>query len=133
MKIYRSMTPDVDGMPVVGRSARALGIRTPIEAGSGDPDVTAIASDEIIQPGMGGMSVAPDDPANLPPFRRPAVLGGRGKDPVLVIDTSDLGPDLQFRQDSAKHGLIEPARPMTLTEFELALASTRAKWVRYAG
>jgi hypothetical protein len=98
-----------------------------------DPDVTATAADEIIQPGTGGMSVAPDDPANLPPLRRPRILGGRGKDPAWEIDTDDLGPDLQFRQDSQRHGLIEPARPMALAEYEAALAATRVRWVRHTG
>ncbi|MDB5309351.1 MAG: hypothetical protein JWO38_3553 [Gemmataceae bacterium] len=79
------------------------------------------------------MSTAPTDPMNLPPFRRPAVLGGRGKDPVWVIDTDDLDPNLQFRQDSPTHGLIEPAGPMTLEEYEQALAATAAKWVRHTG
>src|SRR5262249_47423529 len=111
------MTPATDGLPLVGRSARALGVRTPNE--STNPDVTATDAADIIQPGTGGMSVAPNDPANLPRLRRPPVLGGTGKDPVWEIDTDDLGPDLQFRQDSTTHGLIEPARPMTLAEYEL--------------
>ena len=114
MKLYRAMTQDTDGLPVLGRSARALGVRTPNEVAAGvNPDVTATAPDEIIQPGTGGMSTAPNDPRNLPPLRLPRVLGGRGKDPVWEIDTADLGPDLQYRQDHPKHVLIEPARPMT--------------------
>lgn len=133
MKIYRSMTPAEDGLPVVGRSARQLGVRTPVEVPDGDPDVTVQSADEIILPGTGGMSVAPNDPINLPPFRRPVVLGGKGRDPVWVLDTADLGSDLQFRQDSATHGLIEPARPVTLNEYEAAVAATRSKWVRHTG
>ncbi|WP_449267433.1 Tse2 family ADP-ribosyltransferase toxin [Gemmata massiliana] len=125
------MTPADDGLPQVARSARALGVRTLNE--STNPDVTATAPDEIIQPGTGGMSEAPNDPANLPPLRKPASLGGKGKDPVWEIDTTDLGPDLQFRQDGAKHVLIEPAHPMTLAEFEQALVATRSKWVRHTG
>ena len=45
------------------------------------------------------------------------------------IDTADLGPDLRARQDSTAHVLVEPASPMTLAEFELALEATRTKWV----
>jgi hypothetical protein len=131
MKLYRAMTAAADGLPQVGRSARSLGIRTSNE--SSNPDVTATDPAEIIQPGTGGMSEAPNDPANLPPLRRPPALGGKGKDPVWEIDTADLGPDLQSRQDTATHVLIEPARPMTLAEFEAALAATRAKWVRHTG
>ncbi|HEV3385203.1 MAG TPA: hypothetical protein VG097_10315 [Gemmata sp.] len=129
MKLYRAMTPASDGLPQVGRSARLLGIRTPNET-TVNPDVTASTPNEIIQPGTGGMSEAPNDPTNLPPFRKPPEFGGTGKDPVWEIDTSVLGPDLQFRQDSANHGLIEPARAMMLSEFEKAIEATRSKWVR---
>jgi hypothetical protein len=80
------------------------------------------------------MSVAPLDPANLPKNRRPrAVNNGTGKDPVWEIDSDDLGPDLRFNQDKPRHGLIEPARPMTFAEYEQALAATREKWVRHIG
>ncbi len=79
------------------------------------------------------MSEAPNDPANLPPLRRPPSLGGTGKDPIWEIDTADLGPNLQARQDGKTHVLIEPAHPMTLAEFEDALAATRSKWVRHTG
>jgi hypothetical protein len=132
VKLFRAMAPDADGLPQIGRSARKLGVRTPVEAAAqgSEPDVSAVDTDEVVPPGTGGLSVVPDDPANLPPFRRPATLGGRGKDPVWVIDTNDLGPDLQFRQDSPTHGLIEPSGPVTLDEYELALAATRGRAMR---
>ena len=80
------------------------------------------------------MSAAPDDPANLSKNRRPPqVNGGIGKDPVWEIDTNDLGPELQFNRDKPTHGLIEPANPMTLAEYEQALEAIRAKWVRHTG
>jgi hypothetical protein len=72
------------------------------------------------------MSVAPDDPMNLPPVRRPKALGGTGKDPVWYIDIDLLGADLAFIQDKPTHGLIAPSRSMTLDDFEKALAATQA-------
>ena len=131
MKLYRSMMPDIDGLPLIGQSARRLGVRALDQQPNNDV-VASIASD-VINPDDGGMSVAPDDPAMLPPLRRPQLLGGRGKDPVWEFDTDDLGMELQYRQDGPTHGLIEPARPMTLAEFEKALAATRAKWKRHTG
>jgi hypothetical protein len=116
VKLFRAMIADSDGQPLVGRSARKLGIRTPRE--TNDPNVTAIADNELIQPGTGGLLTAPDEPANLPPFRRPPKFGGRGKDPVWQIDTNDLGPDLLHRLDGATHALVEPIRPMQLKEYE---------------
>lgn len=133
MKLYRAMIEDSNGQPLLGRSARALGIRTPTEVHPGSfPDVPATASNEIIQPGNGGLSTAPDDPMNLMPFRRPLVLRGSGKDPVWEIDTNDLGSELQYRQDSPTHVLIEPARPMTLQEYESALNATVSRWIKYS-
>ena len=65
---------------------------------------------------------------NLPPLRRPRSLGGTGNDPVWWIESDGLGPELAFRQDNKVHGLIEPARTMTLAEFGQALADTRERW-----
>jgi hypothetical protein len=125
MKLFRSMIESADGLPEVGPSARKLGVR-PGDATT--PDVLAVAPQDAVGPGQGGMSTAPGNPLGLSRHRRPASLGGIGQDPVWCIDTDDLGPDLQFRQDSASHATIEPARPMTLQEFETALAATRSRW-----
>src|SRR5438876_870665 len=72
--LYRSMKEDREGKPEVGRSARKLGVRPGIDIVV-EPDGTVVG-------GAGGMSVAPDSPANLPPHRRPPGHAGTGKDPV---------------------------------------------------
>jgi hypothetical protein len=77
------------------------------------------------------MSVVPDDPAFLPRGRRPMSLGGVGPDPVWWIELDALGPDLVFRLDNPPHGLVEPAREMTLQQFQVALAATRRQWSLY--
>ena len=59
--------------------------------------------------------------------------GGTGSDPVWELDVDDLGSDLNFNQDTATHGLIEPASPMAFAEYERALETTRAKWTRHIG
>jgi len=125
MRLYRSMKEAPDGYPDVGPSGRLLGVRP-----GSDPtaDVLAIAPSDRVLPGLGGLSVAPDDPVHLPRHRRPATLGGKGRDPVWSIDSDDLEPDLEFRQDRPGHGLIEPKRAMTLQEFQDALAGTRCRW-----
>jgi hypothetical protein len=74
------------------------------------------------------MSVAPDRPENLHPLRRPPVYGGSGKDSVWYIGVALLGGDLHYRQDSATHGLIEPARAMSLADFQAALEATKSYW-----
>jgi hypothetical protein len=77
------------------------------------------------------MSVAPDDPLHLARNRRPANLGGVGPDPVWWIEADALGPDLVVRIDQPTHGLVEPARDMTLRQFQDALAATRLCWSLY--
>lgn len=129
MKIFRAMAVDADGRPQVGPSARKLGVRG-LEAGR-NADVPVADPTDVVTPGSGGMSVAPHSATNLPPLRRPATLGGSGRDPVWVLETDDLETDLRFRQDSGTHGLIEPATDMTRDEYEAALARTREKWVQF--
>jgi hypothetical protein len=128
VKLYRSMKVAADGLPEVAATARTLGVRRGDQVPTND--VNAVAPGDPVPPGTGGMSVAPDDPANLPKARRPAEYGGLGKDPVWVIDSDDLPPVLEFRQDSPTHGLVEPAANTTLTlaEYEAALESTRGLW-----
>src|SRR6266446_4882779 len=109
--VYRAMREDPAGGPLVGPSARTLGVR---------PNVDIPVKAGQVQPNTGGMSVAPDRPENLHPLRRPPALGGSGKDPVWYIAVASLGSDLEFRQDSATHGLIEPTRTMRIDEFQTA-------------
>jgi hypothetical protein len=78
------------------------------------------------------MSVAPADPVSLPKHRRPPSLGGTGLDPVWYIEIDDLGSDLLFRQDSLTHGVIEPARSMTLQQYQEALERSRGRWKLYS-
>ncbi len=119
------MKEEPDHLPAVGPSARTLGVRP---GNSITPDVLATNSTDMILPGQGGMSVAPDDPHNLERHRRPASLGGTGRDPVWYIEIEDLEPDLYYRQDRPTHGVIEPKHGMTLQEYQDALAGTRSKW-----
>jgi hypothetical protein len=122
-QLFRAMKEEDDGMPETGPSARTLGARPGIDVPSVDPN-------DVISPGQGGLSVSPDDPLGLPVHRRPPELQGTGKDPVWSLAVSDLGPDLIYRPDPKRpdHGFIEPARPMSLDEFQRALAQTRDLW-----
>src|SRR6059058_2366777 len=70
MRLYRSMKEAADGFPAVGSSSRLLGVRP---GNAPTPDVLAVAPSDLVLPGQGGMSVAPDDPANLPRHLRPAL------------------------------------------------------------
>ncbi len=124
-RLFRAMKEGAEGLPEEGESARALGIRPGIDVLAGKPE-------EVVRPGQGGLSVSPDDPLNLPAFRRPPEYQGVGKDPVWTITAAELGPDLSYRPDpaSAGHGFIEPARPMTLGDYRRALTRTRSLWRR---
>lgn len=127
MKLYRAMKEAADGLPIVS-PFRGLGIRPGTMRKA---DVKAINPSDVVVPGAGGMSVVPQDPGHLPIHRKPLSLGGTGRDPVWYIEASDLAPDLRFRQDKPTHGLVEVDQPMTLQEFQDAVARTRIRWVLY--
>jgi hypothetical protein len=117
--LYRAMREDAAGGPGVGSTARQLGVR---------PNVDIPVLNGQVSPFTGGLSVAPDHPANLHRLRRPPAYGGTGKDPVWCLALNQVGADLQFRQDSATHGLLQPRRIMSLDDFQLALAATKPLW-----
>jgi hypothetical protein len=124
------MTPDLDGLPAVGRSARMLGVRTP-------QDVRLDATRRVV-PGTGGMSVAPDSMWNLPNHRRPRAMGrgstGPVHDHVFSVLPGTLSDNaLVARRDPSApvlHALIEPLERVVLEEFERALGATRPGWSR---
>jgi len=119
------MREDQDEKPEVGPTSRSLGARPGI-------DVAAVNPDDLIGPGVGGMSVSPDNPLNLPAYRRPPAFQGTGRDPVWTLSVADLGPDLIYHPDPSNpgHGFLEPARRMTVAEYQRALAQSRELWQR---
>jgi hypothetical protein len=117
------MRASVDNLPVLGPEARCLGVR---------PGIDIPVAGGLVSRGTGGLSVAPHSAMSLPSHRRPNSLGGTGKDPVWALGLDGLPSTLNFQQDSANHGLIEPAFPMTLRQYEEALAQTRRSWRRHA-
>ena len=121
-ELFRAMIREPDGLPRSGQSARELGIRLGV-------DIPVIG--DTVVPGTGGQSVTPGNPVNLPYFRRPKSLCGTGKDPVSVIDTGVLPALLRYRADPAQpamHGFLEPAAPMSVSEFQKAIEDTRSNW-----
>jgi hypothetical protein len=124
------MTVD-GGKPMVGDKSNKLGIRPgrdiPVD-GAGN-----------VAPRTGGMSVAPRW-RDLPPFLIPKRLKhlapeARGsKD--LACWTMGVGPfeaasvsdRLEPRPSGTRHGVVEPNQPMSVVEFQDALAATRDAW-----
>src|SRR4051812_28512904 len=105
-------TNDV-GRPTVDESNRTLGARRMLDI--------PVDEDGYVQPEAGGMSVTPDDPGQLPRWRRPVEFGGTGTDPVFNVQDTDLGPKLRFRADPERpwaHGFVEPARRMKFEEYQ---------------
>ena len=102
------MTPNGDGLPRVGPSARTLGVRVPADIA---PD-----ADGYVNPGTGGMSVAPESVLNLPNHRRPRAMGqgssGPNTDHVFYIEPGPLeGKGLVTRPDPlapSVHAFVEP-------------------------
>jgi hypothetical protein len=127
------MMPDIDGLPIVARHPRALGVR--VEGAHKD---VHLDSDGRLVPGSGGLSVAPAEPWNIPNHRRPKGMGrgstGPNEDRVYSIVHGSLAEaELTARPDPArpsKHAFVEPREPVTLTVYEASLGRTREKWTR---
>jgi len=126
------MTPEADGLPMVARSARALGVRVNVAFQDVQPD-----QEGRIAPGTGGMS-APLSEWNLPNHRRPFGMGrgstGPREDHVFAVEEDSVGrAALVVRSDPSrptKHAFVEPAELVELPLYEMNLASTRGNWVR---
>jgi hypothetical protein len=107
-----------------------LGVRTP-------QDIATDAAG-MVNPGTGGLSVAPDSFWNLPNHRRPrGMLRGSTGHPLdrvyAVASTSIPETSLRVRADPrapTKHAFIEPAAPVRLSGYEEALAGTRPLWTQ---
>ena len=112
-----------DGQPIIGPSARKLGVRV-----GGTVVDLPVTSDGFVEPGTGGMSVAVDDAHHLPKHRRPRSLGGEGRDPVFALEAAILLPHLTLRVDRHPHALVEPSLPCPLSEYDATLAGTRPSW-----
>ena len=125
------MTPDQDGKPKAGASARWLGVR---------PDMDLPVNEGMVVPGTGGMSVSPKwyEPYNrLPKRYLHPINGSNGRasnsDSVWVFglgsfEAAPISPLPQLRPDHSQHGLIEPLQEMPLNDYQTALASTRTDW-----
>jgi len=128
--MFRAMKKADDRLPVLGRTARTLGVR--VSAAGAIPenppefDVYPDAAGHVI-PGW-GLSVAMDHPGGLPRHRKPRSLGGEGRDPVFSLPVSAVGKVLNVNEDRPPHALIEPASRCSLAEYEAALAGTRPSW-----
>lgn len=101
-KLYRSMrADDHDQKPRLSdTNASGLGVRVPYDI---EPD-----EDGLVHPAMGGVSVAPDSPMNLPFFMHTPSMGGDATKPIWEIDSDDLTVGLVFERDGEKHGVIGP-------------------------
>jgi hypothetical protein len=128
--MFRAMKKADDYLPVLGRTARTLGVRVSaagaVPEDSPDFDVYPDAASHVT-PGR-GLSVAMDNPGGLPRHRKPRSLGGEGRDPVFSLPLSAVGKVLNVNEDRPPHALIEPASPCSLADYEAALAGTRQSW-----
>ena len=121
-------TPAEDGLPGVGRSALTLGVRVP-------KDISPNGSG-LVEPGTGGLSVAPDSLWNPPHHRRPRFIGRGSSGPpndwvFMIMSDPIVRESLAVRGDPLRperHAFIEPGRPMELGACESALTGTRPDW-----
>jgi len=122
VNLYRKFRVAADGKPDVGNRSCMLGVRP---ADPSNPrkyfDVPAAGGTDVVVPGGGGLSVYTD----------PAGIRLHAADLYLfVLDAADLPKDLAAVAAGDPHYLIEPNGPMTLDDYQAALAGTRDLWHR---
>jgi hypothetical protein len=137
-RMYRVMTPDEDGKPKIGATARTLGVRPQIDGlGLGDIPVR----EGSVAPGTGGMSVAPQL-QDLPLWRIPRRYALPGKGMVGTGKYEDscwwmgdglfrnevISDRLNLVVDSPTHGEVQPSSSMLLEAYQTALSTTRDSW-----
>ena len=135
-RVYRSMTV-VDSKPMIGRTARSLGIRP-------NEDIP-VQEDGAVFSETGGMSVAPAW-RDLPGHRIPKRLRAEGADDASGSNAdacwtmgdgdftdAPFTASLVLRVDRYEdfrpvHGTVQPTIKMMLEEYESALAATQGQW-----
>lgn len=124
--LYRVMFPDDDGLPRVSRDPHCLGVRV---LNSNPPnDIYPDGEPPTVRPARGGMSVTPDDPNEIFNLFLKRAMDKRRAERVWCLQQQDLGEDLALHFTSQFHATVEPVRPMSLEDYEKALAATRSLW-----
>ncbi len=130
-QVFRIMREDSDGLPNVSPSANGLGVRSGV-------DVEVGSAGDVLVNGK-GMSVNPEW-RSAPPFRIPERLrhqkqGARGPNTNACFrygsgpfTRGSFADGLTLEPDSPTHGVIIPAAPGPLSDYEAALAATRSSW-----
>jgi hypothetical protein len=142
-RMYRAMTRDEDGKPLIGATARTLGVRIRPEREAGG-DIPIVEG--FVTSGTGGMSVSPEWWL-LPVWRIPRrydILGkgfvGQGKVEDACWRMGDgsftdgtVSDRLRLSVDKPTHGTLQPSERMHIDEYQAALAETRDSWIEEPG
>jgi hypothetical protein len=119
------MTPAEDGKPLVGDSARTLGVRIPEDARPNDQG--------MVGPSSAGMSLATCSIWNLPGHRRPVELGngssGKSGDRIYALSVRFArNKKLQVHVTHPLHARLEPIGITSLALYKIALSETLEHW-----
>jgi hypothetical protein len=120
--LFRAMRKDDDRPAVSHVAGWGLGVRV-------GKDIE-VDEEGLVHPGTGGTSVATAI-KHLADHRRPPSHGGVGKHPIWRIEAEALPEFLVYEPDSGhtpRHGCIEPAYSMEISDFQEAIAGTRDLW-----
>ncbi len=127
-QVFRSMKKALDGLPAVGPSASALGVRPGNDIDL-DHQNNAVVNHK-------GMSVCRSW-REMSIFRIPKRLDRRGQgNNSLYCFKWGTGPfqrgafaaGLELLPDSVTHGVVRPTQSVPLAQYEADLAATRADW-----
>jgi hypothetical protein len=129
--VFRVMKKSEDELPTVEQTASGLGVRPGI-----DVDVDMQGNVEV---NGKGMSVSPSwrviSILRIPKRLRDKVPGARGSNNTFCFKFGTgpfqegvFAPGLDLIPDSTTHGCVAPTQPVSLAQYELDIAATRADW-----
>jgi hypothetical protein len=135
-KIYRSMKKELDDKPIVDATGKGLGVRSDPVNGVVDIDVDDAGM--VLMNGK-GMSVAPawrDLPIHLISQRLRTIFpAARGRMNLYCFSSGEgnfangkVSDSLTLVVDQPKHGVVAPARNISVTQYQDALSDTRDNW-----
>ena len=140
-RIVRPMIRDTDGLPLVGTTARCLGVRPTGKNADVDLNPPGDVSGDVICNDK-GLSVV-SDWRKLPGHLIPEHLfdgfnNARGKNMSVYVHGNGTGPfaagrfaaglEVILKQGSTEAGVIRPIRTVALATFQADLRATRPIW-----
>lgn len=141
-RIVRPMRKDVDGLPLVGKESKCLGVRPTGQYADVDLEPPGDEKGKVFS-NQKGLSVSADwrtlKPHLIPEHLDDGLNGASGKNMAVYVHGQGTGPfaegsvasglEMIFKEGSSGAGVIRPVKTVPLSQYQADLAATRPCWV----